>query len=245
MSTSKKEIERWQLEKFSSLMPSIPLDDVAPSEEPDFLVRINNKVLGIELTELHRKSAPGAIPQQATEAMKRRVVERAQEIYAAKSLPPIRCAVLMNGQHISKAEIEPLANAIVEIATRNMPDRNSSAREEYMWTNRDYFPERIHSVHVHRHDVVPYNHFLCPGAAWVGRLTSDDISRAIAPKERKYEKYRESCDDVWLVINTDFEKMSTWFEFDPASVGVPFHSRFQRIFLVRHFAHELHELLVK
>lgn len=245
MATSKKEIEKWQLEKFISLMPSVRLDDIRPSEEPDFLARVGNSVIGIELTELHRQCAPGAIPQQATEAMKRRVIARAQEIYAAKAMPPIRCAVLMNDEHLSKADVEPLANAIVEIAVRNMPKRNSSAREEYMWTNRDYFPERIHSVHVHRHDVVSYNHFLCPGATWVGRLTAEDIIRAIAPKEPKYEKYREKCDEAWLVINADFEKMSTWFEFETTAVSRQFSSKFQRIFLVRHFAHELHELSVQ
>lgn len=244
MVTPKKDIEMWQLEKFKALMPEFPTGSVTPSEEPDFLVPQNDRTLGIELTELHRASRPGAIPQQATEAMKRRVVERAHEIYAAKGMPPIRCAVLMGEGHILRSEVEPLAQAIVSIALKNMPARNSSSREEYTWTNRDYFPERIHSIHVNRHDIVSYNHFLCPGATWVGRLTAEDIARAVQSKENKYKSYRSRCDRAWLVINTDFEKMSTWFEFDSVAISAPVKSSFQRIFLLRHFAQELHELSI-
>jgi hypothetical protein len=243
MPQSKKEVEVVYFDRLKSAMPSFPDGIVEPTEEPDFLVRSPNNVLGIELTELHREAPQGVPPEQASEAMRHRVVARAQEIYAATDNPPVRVTVFMNDRiHIKKGEVESLASAISQIAIRNLPGQNSSREESYEWTNRAYFPEILHSVTVHRLDVLTRSFFSVPGATWVATLAPEDIERALQLKEAKYATYRLRCDSAWLVINADIGPMSTWFEFESEALEKPFRTSFDRVFVLRHFGNKLFEL---
>jgi hypothetical protein len=150
----------------------------------------------------------------------------------------------MNEGHIRKGEVEPLAIAISDIAIRNLPAPNSSSREAYEWTNRAYFPEIVNSVAVHRLDAITETHFTSPGATWVAPFTAADIERALVSKEPKHSTYRQRCDEAWLLINADISAMSTWFQFDPAAVSGTLETRFERVFVLRHFGSTLHEIAV-
>lgn len=242
MSISKKDVEVHYFERFKALLPDFPQGVVTSSEEPDFLVTRQGSTVGIELTELHREAPAGTTPQQASEAMRHRVVARAQELYTAAGHPLVRATVLMNGRHIKRKDVETLAIAITDIAKRNIPEPNSSSHESYDWTNRSYFPEILDSVAVHRLDAITENFFSCPGSTWVASLSSADIDRALVAKESKYSAYRTRCDTAWLLINADIGPMSTWFQFDAAALTVPFVSSFDRVFVLRHFGSELYEL---
>lgn len=243
---SKKDIECFYLERFQALLPSFPKGKIEHFEEPDFLVSRSDSILGVELTELHRKTPAGASPQQAREAMRQRVIERAQEIYLAENHPAARVTVFMHeGTHVGRLEVERLANQICDLAVRNLPERNSSSEEFYEWTNRAYFPEIVNNIRVHRLDAITETHFNCPGATWVASLSRADIDRALEAKEPKYSTYRKSCNEAWLVINADVRSMSTWFQFDSAPLSETFKTSFDRVFVLRHFGGKLYELDVR
>jgi hypothetical protein len=244
MPLSKKEIESYYLERFKELLPGFPSGMVIPTEEPDFLVETPSGHVGIELTELHVAASPGSVPVQASLAMRQRTVDRAQAIYAAGGHPPIRCTVFMSNEHIHKSEVEDLATAIASIAIKNLPPGYGSVREDYNWLNRDYFPERIHSVAVHRLDAITRTHFNCPGAVWVPHLVTEDIERAIGPKGGKYSAYRTRCAEAWLVVCADTTTMSTWFEFEPPALCATYRAPFERVFVMRQFGSLLHELTI-
>jgi hypothetical protein len=244
MPLSKKDIESYYLTRFKELLPDFPPGTVTPTEEPDFLVETPLGHLGIELTELHIAAPPGSVPLQASLAMRQRTVDRAQAIYAAGGHPPIRCTVFMSDEHIQKPEVEGLAAAIARIAIKNLPPACGSVREDYNWLNRDYFPERIHSVAVHRLEAITRTHFNCPGAVWVPHLTTEDIERALEPKDEKYPAYRTRCTAAWLVVCADTTAMSTWFEFEPPALAATYRASFERVFVMRQFGNVLHELTV-
>ncbi|HZX32557.1 MAG TPA: hypothetical protein VFF03_14480 [Rhodocyclaceae bacterium] len=98
---------------------------------------------------------------------------------------------------------------------------------------------------MHRLDVITKTFFNSPGATWIAKLTREDIYRALSGKDRKYLVYRARCDEVWLVINADIESMATWFEFDGEVLTDTFTTRFDRVFLVRHFGGKAHELKLR
>ena len=245
MPLSKKDIELHYLERFKLLLTDFPSGEIASGEEPDFVVQAPHGRLGIELTELHRDVPPGITPPQASEAMRHKVVRRAQEIFVAEGNPPVRCTVLMQEHHIQRQEVEDLATAIARIAVKNLPASNTSVREEFDWVNRNYFPEVLNSVTVHRLEGMTTTHFNCPGATWVATLSAADIERVIAAKESKYTAYRIRCDEAWLLVNADIAPMSTWFEFDSAALTDSFETSFQRVFVMRHFGNVLHEINLK
>lgn len=240
---NKKEIEMHYLDRLRVAMPDFPQGRIESTEEPDFLIHGDDSIIGIELTELHRETQDGVKPQQALEAMRHRVVARAQELYSAKGLPPVKVSVFMRDNHdIRKDHVQSLAEALCQLVERNLPNPNSSRREEYDWVNRAHFPEPIIEVSVHRLDVITKTFFSVPGATWVSTLSNSDIARVVGPKELKLPAYLKKCNRAWLVINADIGPMSTWFEFDASAPLLPLKSKFERILILRHFGSRLIEL---
>jgi hypothetical protein len=242
---TKKEIESEYLDRFRLAFPNFPEGRIESTEEPDFLVHRTDTTLGIEITELHRESPPGVRPQQASEAMRHRVVLRAQQLYELRGLPAVHVSVHMNTNfEIAKAEVEPLALAICDLVARNLPEVGRSSREEFDWINREYFPEELAEISVHQLAGIARTFFSCPDVTWVPTLKAADIARALAGKESKYEAYRRRCQEVWLLIISDSDSMSTWFEHDSDQLSEPIKSRFDRIFLFKQFSKRITELKV-
>ena len=241
----KKEIEAYDLDRLRAAMSDFPEGQIESTEEPDFLIHGEHSTIGIELTELHRDTPTGVKPQQELEAMRHRVVAKAQELYLAKDLPPVKVSFFMRDtQDIKKEQVPTLAVALCKLVERNLPGPNASRTEEYDWVNRDHFPDPILEVSVHRLDVITRTFFSVPGATWVSTLSNADIQRAVAPKELKYPAYRLKCDQAWLVVITDIGSMSTWFEFDSTVPLLPLKTQFERVFVLRHFGSRLLELQV-
>lgn len=245
MTATKKEIELWRLKRFESFIPDFPIGEVEATEEPDFLVRGDSRVVGIELTDLHRATNPGQMPRQATEAMRKRVITRAQEIYTALNHPPVIATFFLDDRvHIQKTEVEPLAAKLANLVASNLPASNSTAEVPKDWDDFQERPQIMHSLSVHRLDAVTRTFFSSPGATWVAPLTREDIERALSSKDPKHPVYRAKCDEAWLVINVDIESMATWFEFDLSLLREPFTTSFERVFLVQHFGGKAHELSI-
>ncbi len=179
MPLNKKDVELHYFQRFKVLLEPFPSGSILPTEEPDFLVIGTARIIGIELTELHREELPDRNPLQATESMRRRVVTRAQEIYVEFGLPPVLCKIFMHDSHIQKNEVEPLAKAIVGIAQRNFPSPSSSTEETYEWVNRHYFPEIINSISMYHLDTMTQAKFICSGvsAHLTASITPDGKSR--------------------------------------------------------------------
>lgn len=243
MAASKKDVELLRLERFKSFIADFPDGRLEPTEEPDFLIHCNNRVVGIELTDLHRETPPGQVPQQAREAMRNRVVTRAKELYDARCLPPVLVSFHLDDRiHVQKSEVEQFAAELAALVSANIPWENSSNEVPTDWHDFRKLPAILHKVSVRRLDVVTKTFFSAPGATWVASLSREDIVRALASKEPKLAAYRTRCDEAWLVINADIESMATWFDFYSAPLQEPFTTAFDRVFVVRHFRGKAYEL---
>lgn len=244
MAAPKKHVEAWRLERFKTFVADFPDGRIESTEEPDFLVHGANRVVGIELTDLHRETPRGQVPEQAREAMRHRVVARAQELYAKRDLPPVLATFLLDDRIlIKKTEVEGLAKEYADLVADNVPAANAGTELPQDYDDYLTMPSLVHKLMVRRFDVVTRSMFTCPGATWVPTLGFKDIERTLASKEPKVSAYRRRCDEVWLVINADMESMATWFEIESSILEHAFHTAFDRVFLVEHFrgkAHELH-----
>jgi hypothetical protein len=243
---SKKEIERWQLDRFVALMPEIQGYEFKESEEPDFLTAFPPKTLGVELTELYHQSPAEGAPMQAQEALRFRIAKAAQRIYAAKGLPSLHVSIHFNPQYVpKKQDVERLSIAISDLVEKNVPKPGQSFSEEYDWENRGYFPEEV--IHISAWNVPgmvePF--FSSPSASFVPMLEERDIERVLLSKESKVQRYKENCDEVWLLVSFDQGKLSTFFEHDKEVLQRTYASSFDRVFLLRHVKNCLHEIKIK
>lgn len=240
---SKKQVERWQLDRFIEAFHSFPRGSIEESEEPDFIVDSTERLIGIELTDLYWESPEAGVPQQAQESLRFRIVQAAQSLYGARGLPNLHVSIHFNPSYIpKKRDVQRLAAAIDKLVSNNVPAPGQSYNESYDWENRGYFPEEIYQVGSWNLPGAQGPFFTSPSAAFVPTLESDDIVRALSSKESKLSRYRLRCKEVWLLINFDGGQLSTFFEHDEKVVQQSYLSGFDRVFLLRHVGNKLHEL---
>lgn len=240
--SQKKQIERRTLELLRSLLPSFPKGEIISGEEPDFTIFLDSgKKLGIELTELHRQSLPGQPAPQSQEALKHRAVMRAQEIYDSTGGPFLHVSVHFEYIEISKSDIASLAQIISDVVGTIIPPIGETRIAEPGYGNTNQFPEELHLVSAHNLPGGTRSFFQAPGSTWVPTLQDEDVIRAIASKDRKYDRYRSQVDEVWLVISCNTRFMSTWFEGIAGIQDREYETKFDRILILSHFENRVVE----
>ncbi|MFN8011131.1 MAG: hypothetical protein U0P81_06975 [Holophagaceae bacterium] len=238
---TKKEIERWQFDRFALAFSGVPPGPVEETEEPDFI--IGSGQLGIELTSLFHEPKANDRPLQEQESLQLNIVNSARRQYADLGLPPLHVSVHFNAHHsLRKADVPRLANQLCEWVQRNIPAIGSSIGEGYDWFNRDYFPEEVDQLKAWNLPGLTESEFTAPSCSWVPELSRADIERAVASKEPKLPSYRKRCSEVWLLICCDCGGLSTLFDVPELALEEAFATRFDRLFLFRLLPNKLHEL---
>jgi hypothetical protein len=155
MTAPKKKVELHRLERFKGFIDDFPIGQVQPCEEPDFIVHAADRIVGVELTELYREPMPGQMPQQASEAMRHKVVERAKVIYDSRGLPPVMASFFLNDRiHIKKSEVEPFAELLANLVSDNFPAPDSGLMIPDSWQDARRLPNILHKLTIRRLDVV-------------------------------------------------------------------------------------------
>ncbi len=243
MDTAKKNIEKWSLERFKNSIDDFPEGEIEPGEGPDFIVRGTDRTIGIELTDLYRKSSAGRTSEQAIESMRKLLVSCAQKIYEAKNLPPVIASFYLHNEiQIKKSEINNFSRELAHLVAENCPDPNSRCEIPDGWDDMRKLPNGLTLVSINRLDVLTKSQFRAPSATWVATLEQRDIEAAIVSKDLKYKSYKTKCDEVWLIISADTESMATWFELDVKILNKTYSSEFDRVFLVQQFRKKSFEI---
>lgn len=240
---AQKDLERRYLESVRTLLTDFPVGRIEDKECPDFLVHAANRVIGIEITELHQVPDGQPLPLQAREAVRQKIVDRAKTIYDGAGHPPVDCKLHLKDLPYRKSDIEPLATSIAELARRNIPpDGELCLVEEYDWMNAAYFPDVVDRIRVARYGVMTESFFSADGTAWIGPMPPDLVREAIDVKGAHIDEYLRRCDEAWLAIVADGFRMSTWFVDDAQVRASSFVTPFARVFVLRTFGRQLTEL---
>ena len=242
---TKKQVERWQFDRFRQIHGALTEGNVVEDEEPDFLVS-DGRLVGVELTELYWEEASGALPHQAIEALRARIAEAAWRKYDVKGLSPVHVSVHFNPSYVlGKRDVPRLSDAIADWAASHIPAAGTSFSEEYEWENRAYFPKEVDQLSIFNFAGFEESFFSSPGAAFIPELCRNDIERALRLKEPKVETYRTKCEEVWLLINCDGGRLSNVFKLSDGVLDEVFDSSFDRAFLFQHVAEKVHELHIR
>lgn len=240
---AKKDVERRYLDQVIDLLADFPQGAVDEREQPDFLVNTDDRVIGIEITELHRAHDSQPVPMQGREAVRHQIVQRAKALYECESVPPIDCCVHLKDLSYRRTDIEPLAAKIAALAKRNIPPEDTLAKyEQYDWVNREYFPEEVDYIRVARFDGLTESFFCASGSTWAEQLTPDTVRAVIDTKDGNIDEYLRQCAEAWLVIVTDSLTMSTWFSCTDQVNKTVFRTRFSRVIILRNFGGKVIEL---
>ena len=83
---AKEDLERLYLDRVRDLLTDFPPGAIDEREQPDFLVKTADRVIGIEITELHRANDSQPVPMQGREAIRDQIVQRVSLIAVIRPL---------------------------------------------------------------------------------------------------------------------------------------------------------------
>jgi hypothetical protein len=118
-----------------------------------------------------------------------------------------------------------------------------SAKERYELINRpkvgviegDALPETlvraVHFVSLDRLADYTDNAWFANRSGWFPNVEVDDVQKFIDLKEKKFDGYKQNCEEVWLLVSTE-RSPSSWCELAPAAQSATYRTKFERVFFV-------------
>jgi len=240
MDSAKKRHERFLLDRFLELQRISPTC-IQPLDPPDFLIDLEGRKVGIEVTELFiRSNKSEAHPQpegepllQAVESITNLIVSKAREIYFDAGNPPVLSKIWFSDRiTLDKKKGDQIAELIAH-QIQSMSLQNS---QEVAWrSSEDENEERSlsESVAIIRTYRVPELRFarwtvVRPGL--VATLTPKHLQEVIDKKAKKINGYKKKAEEIWLLIFADRTLPSQMFSVAPDfpldSVSSPFTKTF-------------------
>jgi len=228
-----KERERFLLERFIEAA-ELRAEVVEVREAPDFIVRFEGRLIGVEITELFISHDTNRSVLQARESISARIVLRAQQLYQASGAPPAYVRVCFGpGYDLRDLDRDRTAKALVSLIQGFSLTEGQSV---------DWRPEELdgplsYEVSFVRALGVPsfaMAHWIVPRAGWVAPLTVVALQSRVDEKATRLLKYQDAVAVNWLVVVADSTKPSQMIEakpdFDPRSIS----SSFSRTFFYRY-----------
>ncbi len=245
----KKDRREWTIMNlFASAYGQFPIGTTHKSERPDFQhVTIDNKRIGIELTELKYDRNATEFNMRAHEDFLSEIMNTAEEIFSKKNSFCLVVDVHFSEKIAPHVSVQPSDNeakliklghseTIARIVEENLPestgkkyivDRNS----KYGDINLPRFIESIHITNVCGRFEEPL--WYASISTRVKPLSIESISQRINNKDAKIKNYDQSCDEMWLVIIQNSFLMSSYY--NPVAVKHAldhrYRSRFDRVFV--------------
>jgi len=235
----RKERERDHLMHFREVCSFFPEGEIEAIERPDFVVHTPKGLLGIEHTEMLQPGNPhhgGYI--QAQENLRQRVVDRAKDLYARSSGPPLRVEVLFHpGFDIRKQSVDDLSKSLANLVSCTPPVVEGSVTLGPSWETWDTFPREIARVKIF---------YGCKDSGWyplsvgfIPRIGPDEIQGRIRAKEPI--SYKARYLETWLLIVEDGFRMSSTVEVTRSAMEYCYTTEFDRVFYFWNFDGKFHE----
>jgi hypothetical protein len=236
--TKKKAREQcWldQLQAASDLKFEIE-DQRGLREQPDFLIRYQGRIVGVEIAELQLDSGRGSSKGSALQkefSLQRAVVKHAQELYFTTRIRPINALVYFRtgtGQSFQSINRNDLACAIAKCLLHVVPAPFQQCRLNSHSDPRVPPPVGFIYARGLPNQITPHWQVVAPG--WSREFEPSDVESLLAAKNPLISQYRQTVAENWLVIAADGRNPPGMFRApkqDHADLPV---SEFDRTFLL-------------
>jgi hypothetical protein len=210
----RKQRERHLLSLFLDVA-SLPVKAVEDSESPDFILELDGRRVGIELTELYRPAVGSSVPSRAQENLTDRIVWAARRIYEAEAKSFVHVNVaFFEGINIRTLDRDATARSLCKLVLQMslIPGVHTQWRNDY----EDPDLDAIAFVTVISVPQASMAHWFVARAGWRASLSEELLAEAIAAKNHKLPIYRSKLDEVWLLLAVEGNQPSQFF--DPNSL---------------------------
>lgn len=225
-----KQKERYYLEEFIK-KSSLDIEVMQKErEKPDFEVRHDSSIKGIELVEVLKGVRPtGGSPQKKLESFRSDIMAIARREYFSKCQIPIEVKAFMatrlpkggKGKNLVAQEIVGLLKSTTTSGQCFVPVRVSGNGKSISFLYITRVPNEINPT------------WLCLNnrVGWSRLLSDADIASLIASKEKKIPTYKESYDSMLLLLVVDSSSVSSMFHVSDLAHIKLASSDFERIYL--------------
>jgi hypothetical protein len=239
MDSEKKRHERFLLDRFLERQEITPTC-IHPFESPDFLIELEGRKVGIELTELFKRSNRSeAHPQlkdkpllQAVESITDLIVSKARKIYFDAGNPPVQSTILFSDQLTADKK---KADQIAELIAGLIQSMSLQDSEEVSWglSEDEYghpLSELVDTIHTYRVPECRFAHWTVGRPGLVAPLTPKHLQEVIGEKAKRLDAYKKHAKEIWLLIVADCTHPSQMFyvapDFPLGLVSSPFTKTF-------------------
>jgi hypothetical protein len=225
----KKYHERFFLERFIEVA-ALEAKILEEREAPDFIVCVDTRVVGIELTGVFIDSDSSENPLQVRESISSRIVARARDIYDESLAPPMCVSVVFSpGSDLRLLNMHETARSLASfVGTLQLAEW-----ERVMWrpTSLDEpLPKEISYLQALRVPKPEMAHWTVPRAGWVASLSTSTLQLRVDDKARRIKEYSAVVSENWLVVVADGRNPSQLLkpaaDFNPHEVSSPFSRTF-------------------
>lgn len=229
----KKQIERYQLEKFiSNETLKFLVYDIKESETPDFIVNIDKKLISIEHTRLINPEL------QKIEAYRDKIIKKAQKLFEEKYsdklyvLVTFKNIILKSGKVEEENYTQEVFKLIEEIYLNN---KKYSFRIKSK-KNREKVSQTIESFSVNNID--NFSHWQHFGAYLVDWIDMDWLQSIINKKESNIKNYSNQFYENWLLLVSDFGTKASANRTDLVDFSI-IKTKFDKVYIHNYIADEV------
>jgi len=231
MTDNKKARERQFLDKFLSNYPEFPEGEIIDFESPDFWVKQNTKILGVEIVNFIRGQNQGESVDRRNEILWQKIADEARKKFAVKFDIPLTVHFFWHSRYnLRQSEISQLADSAVSLIGKYIPEKLfGSVRIDYNEINTTLLKKVCRSISVLKVRDVAQSSWSSMITGWT-EVQTDEIQYLLDLKKDKVEAYLQNCDMVWLIIVADGEHISSTIDISVVKEQV-YKTSFEKVFV--------------
>lgn len=236
--------ERFLLDRFLEQQRIRPtsIDQLRPPY-PDFIINLEGRMVGVEITEifirsrksnLHPQSTEGPLLQEV-EAISDQIVSQAREIYFRADNPLVLSTIVFSNRITRdkkkrKQIAELIADKIRDMSLQNAPQVNWKPGGRDSGT--DLLCEAIAFIHIRSVPESRFARWTVARCGCVVGLTAKHLQNRVDEKAQKINGYKKSknLEEIWLLMAADRRRPSQMFvipsDFHVESLSSPFAKTF-------------------
>ena len=227
--TQQEQEEQWIFESFIEAYKDAEISDYFKNEAPDYIIKLNDRKVGLELTEIFQDSDEKFSELQRNSSDWKTFTEE----FITKLQPHIDFKFMVGidfsrFHSIKKSEKHHVVSKLAEVCIPKL--MNLQNREHLDLDYNDNVPEQIDSIHFSRYDALPESINYQPEGGTVRELASAVLQTVIDKKDKKLPTYSH-CDEYWLLIREGNYYAGSFS--DEITEPLVIRSTFDKVFLFR------------
>lgn len=240
----KKHREEAVLAQFRQLYKNFPQGHHRPAERPDFIVQSTQRLLGVELTQIHELSREDDQIAHRYEARVDQILYMAKKQYDLNEEPDCYISIVFNLEKIAEYTDDDIIARLTTILLRYLPNRGDIVVVDLPSLGLLHDCPFIHRILIYTYptdsDVGAI--FYSPRSLWLSKIGRSHLERSLNAKEKKYPSYREAADEVWLLMELNgYFSANEVYNLEQLCKGL-YASSFTKAFVLCSFENRLFEL---